>query len=85
MGIEMAKLGFNRRCKSCNSLIIYDPTKREENGEYTKLDLNCKRHFCSDIDKIEHECKIIDHVKRIIDNINKMELTSFELELKIVD
>jgi hypothetical protein len=81
----MTRLEFDQRCKNCNSLIIFDATKREENREYTALDLNRKRHFCSDIDKIAHECKIVDYVKKIIDDFNKTELTSFELELRIVD
>ena len=81
----MTKLNFNQRCKYCNSLIIYDPIKREENGEYIPLDLNHKRHFCSSPDKILHECQIVEHVKKIIEDINKTELSSFELELRIVD
>lgn len=80
----MIEINFDHRCKHCNSLIIYDPANREEDGD-TVLDLNHKRHFCSNTDKIVHECQTVEHVKKLIDGINKTELSSFELELRIVD
>ena len=56
---------FNQRCKICNSFVIFDTTKREQNGECIPLDLNHKRHFCSNADKIVHECQIVERVKKI--------------------
>jgi hypothetical protein len=69
---------FDQRCKVCKSFIIYDSSKRE-------LDLNHKRHFCSGADKISHECLTVERVKKIVEYTNNTELSSFELELGIVD
>ena len=76
---------FNHRCKVCNSFVTYNSAKRDQNGNYILLDLNNKRHFCRNADMIIHECRTLEFVKTIIDDINRMELSSFELELKIAD
>jgi hypothetical protein len=76
---------FNQRCEICNSYITYDISVRDENGEYILLDLNGKRHFCLSADKIVHECRAVDRVKKIIDDTNSTDLSSFVLELRIVD
>jgi hypothetical protein len=81
----MSKPDYDHRCEHCKSLIIFHPSKREENGEYIPLDLNYKRHFCSSIDKILHECRAVERVKKIVDEMNSTDLSSFELELRIVD
>lgn len=76
---------FDHRCKICNSFIIYDSSIREQNGESIPLDLNYKRHFCSGADKIAHECRTVERAKKMIEDTNNTELSSFELELRIVD
>ena len=81
----MSTPNFDQRCSSCNSFIIYDCSTRELNGECIPLDLNHKRHFCSTADKIAHECHTVERVKKIIEYANNTELSSFELELGIVD
>ena len=81
----MSLPNFDQRCKICKSFIIYDSSKREQNGECILLDLNHKRHFCSGADKIAHECLTVERVKKIIEYMNNTELSSFELELGIVD
>ena len=81
----MSAPNYNQRCKGCNSFIIYDYSVRKQNGECIPLDLNHKRHFCSGIDKIAHECLTVERVKKIIEYTNNTELSSFELELGIVD
>ena len=58
---------------------------RAPNEECVPLDLNHKRHFCSGADKIVHECLTVERVKKIIEYMNNTELSSFELELGIVD
>jgi hypothetical protein len=81
----MSAPNFDQRCKFCNSFIIYDPSVREQNGEFVPLDLNHKRHFCCDADKIVHECMTVERIKKIIEYMNNTELSSFELELGIVN
>jgi hypothetical protein len=81
----MTILNIGQRCKNCSSLIKYDLSKREENGKYTPLDLDHKRHFCSSVDKIVHECQVVDRLKNLIKDANSTELSSFELELSIRD
>ena len=81
----MSRPNYNHRCMVCNSLITYDNSKRCLNGEQIPLDLNGKRHFCSSADKITHECNIVDQLKNKVDDVNNTELSSFGLELRIVD
>jgi hypothetical protein len=76
---------YNHRCKVCNSFITYNSYKRDLNGKCIPLDLNGKRHFCCSADKIIHECNIVEQQKRKLDDINSTELSSFVLELRIVD
>jgi hypothetical protein len=72
-------------CGHCSAYVIIDSTIKDQNGDCITLDLNQKRHFCSDSDKILHEGNTVEHVKKLIEAINKTELSSFELELRIVD
>jgi hypothetical protein len=81
----MSTPNFDQRCKICRSFIIYDSCKRELSGKCIPLDLNHKRHFCSGADKISHECLTVERVKKIVEYTNNTELSSFELELGIVD
>jgi hypothetical protein len=81
----MSTPNFDQRCKVCNSFIIYDPSVREQNRECVPLDLTHKRHFCSSADKIVHECRTVERVKKIIEYTNNTELSSFELELVFVN
>jgi len=81
----MSTPNFDQRCKICNSFIIYDSSKRELNGKYIPLDLNHKRHLCSSAGKVAYECSIVERVKKLIEYTNNTELSSFELELRIVD
>jgi hypothetical protein len=69
----------------CGAHVIIDSTINDQNGECIALDLNQKRHFCRDSDIIVHECQIVDHMKKLIEDANNTELSSFGLELKIVD
>lgn len=81
----MSTPNFDQRCIVCNSFIIYDYSVREQNGECVLLDLNHKRHLCSSAGKVAHECYIVERVKKLIEYTNNTELSSFELELRIVD
>jgi hypothetical protein len=81
----MSTSNFNQRCEVCNSLIIYDLARREEDGKCIPLDLNGKLHFCSSADKILHECRTVERIKKIIDVSNSVDLSNFQLELGICD
>jgi hypothetical protein len=72
-------------CKNCGVILIYDSSIRDQNGKYILRDLEQKRHFCSDADKIEHETIVIQNLLQSIDHINETELTSFKIRLEIVD
>ena len=72
-------------CQNCGALLIFDSAIRDQNGKCTLLDLERKRHFCTDADKIEHETNVIQNLSQFIDHINDMELTSFKVRLEIVD
>jgi hypothetical protein len=79
---------FNKsicRCEHCNAFLIFSSAIEDQNGKCIALDLNHKRHFCSAADKIGHECQVVESVQRYLSHINRTELTSFELELKIID
>jgi hypothetical protein len=79
---------FNKsifRCENCNAFVISDSAIQDQNGEYIPLDLDHKRHCCSAADKIEHESRVVESLLKSISHINNTELTSFKLELKIVD
>jgi hypothetical protein len=73
------------RCEICNASLIFDSAVQDQSGKDIPLDLNYKRHFCSAADKIDHECQVVENVQRYLSHINRTELTSFKLELKIVD
>jgi hypothetical protein len=47
------------------------------------LDLNGKRHFCDGPDLIAHEEKCITNIQEIIEYYNRLELSSFQVELNI--
>ena len=63
------------RCQKCKSINRFD-------GD-DLLDLNGKRHFCSDPDRITHEEECVTQLKKIIEYYNRRELSSFQLELNI--
>jgi hypothetical protein len=71
-------------CNDCGNL-IFDSKVRDLNSKEILLDLNHKRHCCSDADKIDHESKVVQDLLRSIEYINEIELTSFKLRLDIVD
>lgn len=83
--VKVSMPNFNHRCKVCNSFVTYNSAKRDQNGNFILLDLNGKRHFCRSADMIVHECRTVEFVKTIIDDTNSTELSSFGLELRIVD
>ena len=76
---------YNQRCKICNAFIVFDLSKRERNGKCIPLDLNGKRHFCSSVDKIIHEGKIVQQFEQECDEINSVELSSFRLDVQLVE
>ncbi|MDQ6668763.1 MAG: hypothetical protein M3Y53_11150 [Thermoproteota archaeon] len=49
------------------------------------LDLNGKRHFCEDPDRMDHEEKCVIQIQKIIEYYNRRELSSFQLGLKMDD
>jgi hypothetical protein len=65
------------RCQKCKAINTLD-------GD-DLLDLNGKRHFCEDPDRIAHEEKCVTQLKKIIQNYNQRELSSFQLELRMDD
>ena len=78
---------FNKficRCENCNASLIFDSAIQDYNGKCTPLGLDHKRHFCSAADKIPHECRIVEHFQKLVEDANNTELSSFELELRIV-
>jgi hypothetical protein len=79
---------FNKsicRSENCNAILIFDSTIQDQNGKYIPLDLNHKRHFCCSSDKILHECSTVERLQKLVEDANHTELSSFELELRIVD
>jgi hypothetical protein len=79
---------FNKsicRCEQCNAFLIFDSAIEDQNGKCIALDLNHKQHCCSATDKIEHEYQVVENALRYLDHINRTELTSFKLELSIID
>ncbi len=65
-------------CPNCKSQTIGGSLNSSD-----LLDLNWKRHFCSDPDRIAHEEKCVTQVQKIIEYYNRRELSSFQLELNI--
>jgi hypothetical protein len=83
--IRMSINNFDQRCQHYNLVITYDPPKKEENEKYIPLNSNGKRHFCSSANKIVHEYRTVECVKKIIDDTSRRDLLCFELELRIAD
>ncbi len=73
------------RCDRCNAYLIVDSAIKDQNRKFIVLDLDQKRHFCCDSDKILHEGHTVEYLQKIIDYTNKRELSSFKLELRIVN
>jgi hypothetical protein len=67
------------RCAQCNSQVLVM-------NEYSRdlLDLNRKRHFCNDVDRILHEEKCVIRLQRIVEYYNRTEFSSHQLEMSIV-
>jgi hypothetical protein len=63
------------RCQRCRAINSVD-------GD-DLLDLNGKRHFCCDADRIAHEEKCVTQIQKIIGHYNHRELSNFQLELNI--
>lgn len=68
------------RCPRCRSLIIIDTRNAAD-----LLDLNMKRHFCSNVDRILHEVQCVTEIQQIIEYYNQCELSSFRPGLKMDD
>jgi hypothetical protein len=66
-------------CPKCKS-----PTISGIKNAGDLLDLNDKRDFCSDVQRILHEEKCVIKLQTIILNYNQDELSNFQLELNIV-
>jgi hypothetical protein len=66
-------------CPNCKSQIIVSLNSSNP------LDLNWKRHFCSDPDRLAHEVGCVTQLQNIIEYYNRRELSSFQLGLKMDD
>lgn len=73
--VKKEKNASHIRCQRCKSINTFD-------GD-DLLDLNEKRHFCEDPDRIAHEVKCLTQIQKIIEYYNRRELSSFQLELNI--
>lgn len=74
MDIEVETL----RYPNCKSQVIIESLNSSD-----LLDLNRKRHFSDDIDRIVHEEKCVIDIQKIIEYYNRCELSSFQVELNI--
>jgi hypothetical protein len=83
--LKLSTRNSDNRCKNCNAFLIYDSAIVDSNGKCAPLDLNHKRHFCCDAERIVHECAIVKSLQKIVKDTNNTELLSFELELRIAD
>jgi hypothetical protein len=77
MNIEVAT---HVRCPNCKSQVVVGSLDSSD-----LLDLNWKRHFCDDADRIKHEEKCVTKIQKIIEYYNRLELSSFQLGLKMDD
>jgi hypothetical protein len=73
--VKKEKNASHVRCQKCKSINALD-------GD-DLLDLNGKRHFCEDPDRIADEVKCVTQIQQIIEYYNRRELSSFQLELNI--
>jgi hypothetical protein len=71
-------LAPNIRCPYCKSQVIVGSL-----NSIDLLDLNGKRHFCEDPDRIAHEIKCVKQIQKIIEYYNRRELSSFQVEVNI--
>jgi hypothetical protein len=67
------------RCARCNSQVLVM-------NDYSRdlLDLNRKRHFCNDVDRILHEEKCVIRLQSILEYYNQTEFSSQQVEMGIV-
>lgn len=79
---EPDKRGY-LRCFTCGSYIIHNPNTMDEHGNSIPLDLNHKRHFCTGVERLLHEEKVVKSINKIINNANGIEVSSFKLELHV--
>jgi hypothetical protein len=83
--LKLSTRNSDNRCKNCNAFLIYDFAILDCNGKCVPLDLNHKRHFCTDAERIVHESAIVKNLQPLLEDTNKTELLSFELEPRIAD
>jgi hypothetical protein len=77
MDIEVAP---HVRCPNCKSQVVIGSLNSSD-----LLDLNWKRHFCDDADRIKHEENCVIEIQKFIEHCNRRELSSFQLGLKMDD
>jgi hypothetical protein len=68
------------RCPNCKSQVVVGSLNSSD-----LLDLNWKRHFCDDADRIKHEENCVIEIQKFIEHYNRRELSSFQLGLKMDD
>jgi len=71
------------RCLKCKVFITFRSNLVDQFAEDIPLDLNLKRHICSNADCIIHEQRIVKEVEYHVDKVNQVELTSFQLRLEM--
>ena len=62
-------------CRRCKCIIALDGVDL--------LDVQGKRHFCRDAERIVHEERCVAEIQEIIEYYNRRELSSFQVELNI--
>ena len=70
-------------CYKCKKLIILDKKIVDKDGKVLPLTLGRKRHHCSGTELILAEEHIVKEIEMKIDWTNRIELSSFQLELVI--
>ena len=69
------------RCYRCKAPIIFRSNIVNSHGRRIPLDLNQKRHLCSNADRVIHEVKVVNGIKNRVDKVNQIELSSFQLTI----
>jgi len=70
---------FRTHCPKCSSRVIVFTS----NDGRDMLDLNYKRHFCEAEDRRRHEDECMIRLVKLVDDYNRIEFSSFQVELNI--
>ena len=69
------------RCYKCKAPIIFRSNIVDRDDKRIPLDLNEKRHLCTNADRVLHELRVVNGIKDDVDFVNRIELSSFRLTI----